>query len=252
MAPLWTPVGAIRVCPCARRSRSLPHASPDVGHTKPSMLETTGDDIPRQHNASRVRSIRRSNSISQLAPAAAQPTQAGTDHHRIRPSEPMVALFFDRISSACLPPRSRGCSTGCSAPPPVLGERRHVPHPYRPLVIGKRGDDRLEWTPVEASSVTSRLTVSTRGPQAIEGRAFRGAERLVALWPADKALVLASGCQYCLTVCPLWRSTPHLGAECRCGVHACVLRVVGSITKRSNLDPHFHCKRTIPRRKVGG
>src|SRR5207245_4448788 len=59
----------------------------------------------------------------------------------------------------------------------------------RPLVIAKRDDDRLEWTPMgqQRHHQTHRLC---RGPQAIEGRAFRGAERLAAL-RTDKALVLA-------------------------------------------------------------
>jgi hypothetical protein len=43
----------------------------------------------------------------------------------------------------------------------------------------------------------------------------------------------------------------HIGAECCCGVHACLLRVtLGNVPRGGCLDPHCHCKRTIPRLSV--
>jgi hypothetical protein len=89
-----------------------------------------------------------------------------------------------------------------------------------------------------------------RGPQAIEGRAFRGAERLVALWAA-KALVLTRvDAKVALAGLSSGGARP-IGAECRGGVHAGVLRVtLGNVPRGVCLDPHFHCKRTIPRLSV--
>jgi len=86
-----------------------------------------------------------------------------------------------------------------------------------------------------------------RGPQAIEGRAFRGAERLVALWAA-KALVLTRvDAKVALAGLSSGGARP-IGAECRGGVHAGVLRVtLGNVPRGVCLDPHFHGKRTIPR-----
>src|SRR5712691_11774268 len=113
-------------------------------------------------------------------------------------------------------------------------------HPtrYRPLVIAKCDDDRLEGTPVgqERHYQAHRLR---RGPQAIEGRAFRGAERLLTRC-AEKALVLAR-VDANVTLAGLSSGGAcHIGAECCCGVHACVLRVaLGNVPRGSMPGPPF-------------
>src|SRR5437899_1455123 len=113
-------------------------------------------------------------------------------------------------------------------------------HPtrYRPLVIAKCDDDRLEGTPVgqERHYQAHRLR---RGPQAIEGRAFRGAERLLTRC-AEKALVLAR-VDANVTLAGLSSGGAcHIGAACCCGVHACVLRVaLGNVPRGSMPGPPF-------------
>jgi hypothetical protein len=89
------------------------------------------------------------------------------------------------------------------------------------------------------------------GSQAIEDRAFRGAARLVAL-RAEKALVLARVDAHVALAALASGGARHSGAACCCGVHACLLRVtLGNVPRGGCLDPHCHCKRTIPRLSVG-
>ena len=83
-----------------------------------------------------------------------------------------------------------------------------------------------------------------------QGRAFRGAERLAAL-RTDKALVLARVDANVALAGLASGGARHIGANCCCGVHACLLRVtLGNVPRGVCPDPHFHCKRTIPRLSV--
>jgi hypothetical protein len=89
-----------------------------------------------------------------------------------------------------------------------------------------------------------------RGPQTREGRAFGGAERLAAR-RTDKALLLARVDANVALADLSSGGARHIGAACCRGVHACLLRVtLGNVRRGVCLDPHFHCKRTVPRFSV--
>ena len=98
----------------------------------------------------------------------------------------------------------------------VPAASRH-PTRHRPLIIAKRNNNRLQWTTVghQRHHKTDRLR---RGPQAIEGRALRGGERLVALG-AHEAVVLPRVDANVALACLSSGGAGQIGAECRCGVH---------------------------------
>src|SRR5438046_7149819 len=191
-----------------------------MGRTAPHALEQSSD---QRH-------------VTLLADFAAQP-QAGTDHHRQgHPDHP--ALFFDPDLIGLHLPQVARLLDEMLLHRLSLGAATCHPPPDRPPVRAKRDDDRLEWTPVgqERHHKAHRLR---RGPQAIEGRAFRGAARLVAL-RAEKALVLARVDANVALAGLSSGGACQIGAECRCGVHACVLRVaLGNVPRGSMLGPPF-------------
>ena len=224
-------------------AKGLPNG-PDVGHQAISTAQqgTMCGTTPHAFDQSADQ-----RHITLLTDFAAQP-QAGTDHHR-QGHPDNTALFFDPdLIGLHLPQVARLLDEMLLHRLSLDAATCHLPR-YRPLVIAKRDDDRLEWTPVgqQCHHEAHRLR---RGPQAIEGRAFRGAERLVAL-RADKTLVLARVDANVALASLSSGGARHIGAECRCGVDACVLRVtLGNVPRGVCLDPHFHCKRTIPRLSV--
>src|SRR2546425_3684342 len=178
---------------------------------------------------------------------AAQP-QAGTDHHGKGHPDNTTLLFDPDLIGLHLSQVTRlfdqmllhRLSLGAGACRPPC---------YRPLIIAKRDDNRLEGTSV-GQQRHRQAHCLRRGAQAIECRAFRGTERLVALC-TEEALVLA---RVDTNVAPASLSSGgarQIGAECRGGVHACVLRVtLGNVPRGVCLDPYFHCKHTIPRLAV--
>src|SRR5207344_3271988 len=83
-----------------------------------------------------------------------------------------------------------------------------------------------------------------------EGRAFGGAERLAAR-RAEQTLLLARVDANVALAGLSSGGARHIGAECCRGVHACLLLVTfGNVRRGVCLDPHFHCKRTVPRFSV--
>src|SRR5262245_53172086 len=98
-----------------------------------------------------------------------------------------------------------------------LDASAHQPTRHRPLVIAKRHDDRLQWTPVGHQRYHEADHLR-RGAQAIECCTFRGAERLVAL-RAQEALVLARVDANIALACLSSGGARQIGAECCCGVH---------------------------------
>ena len=107
------------------------------------------------------------------------------------------------------------------------------PTRHRPLVIAKCHDDRLQWAPVghQCHHQADRLR---RGPQAIAGCAFRGAERLVTL-RAQEAVVRAREEANVALTCLSSGGACQIGAECGYGVHDASprLALLGSIPRRS-------------------
>jgi hypothetical protein len=102
--------------------------------------------------------------------------------------------------------------------PLALDPSARQPTRHRPLVIAKRHDNRLQWTPMghQGHHQADRLR---RGPQAIQCGAFRGAERLVAL-RAQEALVLTRVDTNVALACLASGGAHQIGAECGGGVHA--------------------------------
>src|SRR5262249_53328952 len=105
--------------------------------------------------------------------------QPRRDHHRQRHPHYTALFLYTALVGLVLPEVPRllnkmllhGLPVHPSAPEPT----RHGP-----LVIAKRHDDGLQWTPMghQRHHETHRLG---RGTQAIEGRALCGTERLMAL-----------------------------------------------------------------------
>jgi len=242
MAP-WTQPGPSTRARGHGLAKGLSHG-PDGGHqairtdqqgtmcgTAPHALDQSSDQRP----------------VTLRADFAAQP-QAGTDHHR-QGHPDKTALFFDPdLLGLHLPQVTRLLDQMLLHRLSLVAGTCH-PTRHRPLVRAKRHDERLEWTPV-GQQRHHQAHCLRRGPQAIEGRAFRGAERLVAL-RAEKALVLARVDANVALAGLSSGGARYIGAACRCGVHACLLRVaLGNVPRGVCLDPHFHCKRPIPRLSV--
>jgi hypothetical protein len=242
MAP-GTPSGPSTRARVHGLAKGLPHG-PDVGHQAISTAQQ-GTMCGTTPHAFAQSSDQRP--ITLRTDCAAQP-QAGTDHPR-QGHPDHTALFFDPALIGLPLPQVARLLDEMLLHRLSLGAATCRPPRYRPLVRAKRDDERLEWTPVgqQRHHQAHRLR---RGPQAREGRALRGAARLVALC-ADKALVLARvEANVALAGLSSGGARP-IGAECRCGVHAGVLRVtLGNVPRGVCLDPHFHCKRTIPRLSV--
>jgi len=121
----------------------------------------------------------------------------------------------------------------------TLDARARQPTCHCPLVISKRDDDCLQWTPVghQRHHETDRLR---RGPQAIQRRAFRSSERLPAL-RAEEALLLARMDADISLACLSSGGARQMGAECACGVHedSPLLALLGSVPRRSMSGPPF-------------
>src|SRR5712691_3437968 len=239
MAP-WTPPGPSTRARVHGIAQGLPNG-PDGGHQAISTDQqgTMGRTAPHALDQSSDQ-----RHVPLLADFAAQP-QAGTDHHR-QGHPDHTALFFDPdLIGLHLPQVTRLLDPMLLHRLALVAGTCHPPR-HRPLVRAKRHDDRLAWTPV-GQQRHHQAHCLRRGPQAIEGRALRGAERLVAL-RAEKALVLARVDAKVALAGLSSGGARHIGAACRCGVHACVLRVaLGNVPRGVCLGPHFHCKRTIPR-----
>src|SRR6266699_402554 len=134
---------------------------------------------------------------------------------------PQVTGLFDQVLLHGLP-LSPGAGPPIGDGAFIESERRH--HGLHGTALGEQGHD-------EGHGLC-------RGAQAIECRAFRGAERLVAL-RAEEALVLA---RVDTNVAPAGLSSGearHIRAECRCGVHddSPLLVVLGSMPRRSMSGP---------------
>src|SRR5882724_407940 len=169
------------------------------------------------------------------AHGASEP-QAGTDHQRQgHPHEAPLGLDADLVGLHL--PQVTWLLDQMLLDRLTLDASTRQPTRHRPLVIAKRHDDRLQWTTMghQRHHETDRLR---RGPQAIEGRAFRGGERLVALG-AHEALLLT---RVDANVALAYLSSGGAGqirAECGCGVHedSPLLALLGSVPRRSMSGP---------------
>ena len=203
-----------------------------------------------RHNASRVRSV-----VGSTAYHAAHLTSPPS-HKRVQTiiakaiqTIPPCFLTPD-LSSACTCPRvARVARRAAPVHRLSLGAATCRPPRYRPLVIAKRDGRSLGGHP-EANRVTSQAhRLHEEVHRAIEGRAFRGAERLVAS-PADKALVLA---RVDANVAPASLSSGgarHMWSRINpCGVHALVCPsrdVFRNVPRGVGLTPIFDASETIP------
>src|ERR1044071_1639433 len=123
------------------------------------------------------------------------------------------------------------------------------PRGHGSLVKPKGDHDRLQGTAMRQEREHEGDGFGWR-PQAVEGRAVRGTERLVTR-RAEPALVLARMDANVTLAGLASGGAGHIRAECRSGVHACTLRVaLGNVPRGSMPRPHFHGKHTIPRLSV--
>src|SRR6266446_1435344 len=214
-----------------RIAKSLTHCS----HIRDEPIGTDQEGARQRAAAHPLHQAPHQRHVTACAHLTREP-QAGTDHHR-QGHPDNVALFFDPdLISFHLPQVARLLDQ-------MLLHRLSLvpatgyPTRDRPLVIAKRHDDRLEWTPVgqQRHHQAHRLR---RGPQAIECRTFRSAERLVAR-RADEALVLTRVDTNVALAGLSSGWARQIRAECRCGVHACPPSSVEERTKRSMSGPPF-------------
>ena len=166
--------------------------------------------------------------VTLRADLAGQP-QARPDHHGQRHPHDAALLLDADLVGLHLPQVTRLLDQMLLHRLPLAASARQ-PTRHRPLVIAKRHDDRLQWTPVghQRHHQADRLR---RGPQAIEGGAFRGAERLVAL-RAHEALVLARVDANVALACLASGRARQIGAEYRGGVHDDPPGVAGEHAKK--------------------
>ena len=132
-----------------------------------------------------------------------------------------VTRLLDQMRLHCLP----------------LDASARQPTGHRPLIIAKRHDHRLQWTPVghQRHHEADRLR---RGPQAIKCGAFRGAERLVALRAHEALVLLRVNANIALAGLSSGRAV-QIGAEYTCGVHDDPPGFVGEHAERSMIGPPF-------------
>src|SRR5882724_12565877 len=90
-----------------------------------------------------------------------------------------------------------------------------------------------------------------RGPQAVQGRAFRGGKRLPALRATEPPSLARMDTKIALA-CLASSMAIQIGGECRCGVHDSPrgFARIGYVPKGVRLVPGFPWKGTSPRLNV--
>src|SRR6266567_4176537 len=238
------------------RSRGRPPVPVCTGSRKVSRTARMSDTKPSvQTNRGRWAAQRLTRSISRRINDMSRCSLTSPPSHKrvqtiiAKAIQTIPPCFLTRISSACTCPRSRGCSTRCSctacpwAPPRATHPATVRSSEPNATTSAWRGHP---W----ASSVTTRLTVSAEVRRREKAVPFVA---LNVLWHSVQRKRLSL--HEWMPMLP-WPVCPLAG-------HATLGQnvVVGSMLVSSEsrwgtyqeevcLDPHFHCKRTIPRLAV--